>query len=194
LETALSSNESTDKNWLILDVKALSTDVSIDMSAPTTDALPEEEEEAVVRAIVGALQNEGISAEIRSIVEPPPPGRLGLIVPTLRLYLPLKEAGREFFGALLAAAFASAMGAPPQVAAAVLAPETAAILVRRLKGLSKEELQIVRTVALLNRQLREPVTDAQLRTAIKRDVKGDTTRLAERGILRYVGGGWFIDT
>lgn len=179
--------------WLVLDVKGISNDALLGMSENPMHTLSNQQEEAIAEVIRAGLQEEGIAAEIRAEVPPAPPGVFRLIIPTLRLYLPLKDASREFYAAVISAAFAHGMGAPPSAVGAGLATGAVAIFARRVQGLDEQELQIVTTVSVLNRQLGGPITNAQLRSHLGRDVESNTLRLSEKGVLRYVEGGWVID-
>jgi hypothetical protein len=76
--------------WLVLDVKGIANDTLLGLSENTTRTFSEQQEKEITRVILAGLQEEGIAAEIRHIIPPSPPGVMSLIIPILRLYLPLK--------------------------------------------------------------------------------------------------------
>lgn len=179
--------------WLILDVKGIANDALLGLSRNATQTFSAQQEEAVTEVILAGIREAGITAELRREIPPGPPGTLRLIIPIVRLYLPLKDTSRDIYAAVINTAFAHAMGVPTNTLPAVLVPQTVAIFVQRLKGLDEAELQIVTTTSALNRQLDAPVTSAQLSSRLERDVESDARRLSERGVLRYVDGGWVVD-
>lgn len=180
-------------HWLVLDVKGIANDTLLDLPESTARTFSEQQERAITEIILAGLREEGIAAEIRQIIPSPPPGLLALLIPVLRLYLPLKDTSRDIYAAIIGTAFAHAIGVPTNALGAVLGPQAVAILIQRLKGLDEKDLQIVTTLSTLKRQLDAPVTDAQLSSHLGRNVESDTLRLSERGVLRYVNGGWVID-
>jgi hypothetical protein len=85
------------------------------------------------------------------------------------------------------------MGVPTDALGAILVPQAVGIFIQRIKGLDENDLQIVKTLSALNRELGGPVTSAKLSSRLGRDVESDALRLSGRGVLRYVDDGWVVD-
>jgi hypothetical protein len=179
--------------WLVLDVRGIANDALLRLSEDATQTVSGEQEEAITRVMVAGLQEEGIPAELHWEQPRARLDTMQLIVPVLRLYLPLKEVGRDFYAALIFAIFAYEIGAPPGALGKALVPSAIAALARRLKGLDREELEIVKTLSALRHQMGVPVTGAQLSSSVGRNVGPDLLRLSERSVIRSVEGGWVID-
>jgi hypothetical protein len=180
--------------WLVLDVSGIAREALPSLPGGTAELISRSQERAITDVIVEGLQNAGVAAQLRSITAPPSNRQtMGLVVPVLRLYLPLKDAGRDFYATLVGVVFAHEVGAPPEVLGAVLLPRAVEVLARRMKGLDSQELEVVRAISALSRQLGVPVTGAQLSSNLGRDAEPDLLRLSERNVIRSVEGGWVID-
>ena len=169
--------------WLVLDVKGIANDTLLGLSENTTRTFSEQQEQEITRVILAGLQEEGIAAKIRHIIPPSPPGMMSLIIPILRLYLPLKDTSRDIYAAVISAGFAHAMGVPTDALGVILAPQAVGIFIQRIKSLNEEDLQIATTLSALNRELGGPATSAQLSSRLGRDVEADALRLSGRGVF-----------
>ncbi len=155
--------------------------------------MPQDDKRSVLEHAVDAMKSIGIPAETRLEVPDARPGSLGLVLPILRLYLPVKELGKEFFGAVMAAAFVVSMGASPTVAASALAPESLRILVMKLRSLTKEELEVVRAVIMLAENDPSLPTSDRLSLELGWDAESTIKKLVNRLVLRSDGEAWRVE-